>query len=137
MKITIFHNKGYLLLESIITIIFTMSFLFMFNVLIKTTNDTTKYIREDEKIVEYIKLMDSLVYKVKISEKVNITSTSIELDTLKIYFKNNSIYISSGKMIKKELLFKANSIKFFRKKNMLIIYCDFKKESIKRKILIE
>lgn len=137
MKITISHNKGYLLLESIITIIFTMSFLFMFNVLIKTTNDTTKYIREDEKIVEYIKLMDSLVYKVKISEKVNITSTSIELDTLKIYFKNNSIYVSSGKMIKKDLLFKADSIKFFKKNNMLIVYCDFKTESIKRKILIE
>lgn len=137
MKITIFHNKGYLLLESIITIIFTMSFLVMFNVLIKTTNDTTKYIREDEKIVEYIKLMDSLVYKVKISEKVNITSTSIELDTLKIYFKNNSIYVSSGKMIKKDLLFKADSIKFFKKNNMLIVYCDFKTESIKRKILIE
>lgn len=137
MKITIFHNKGYLLLESIITIIFTMSFLFMFNVLIKTTNDTTKYIREDEKIVEYIKLMDSLVYKVKISKKVNITSTSIELDTLKIYFKNNSIYVNSGKMIKKDLLFKADSIKFFKKNNMLIVYCDFKTESIKRKILIE
>lgn len=137
MKITISHNKGHLLLESIITIIFTMSFLFIFNILIKTINDTTKYIHEDEKIVEYIKLIDNLVYKVKTSDKVNITDTSIELDTLKIYFKNNSIYISSGKMIKKELLFKANSIKFFRKKNMLIIYCDFKKESIKRKILIE
>lgn len=137
MKITISHNKGYLLLESIITIIFTMSFLFIFNILIKTINDTTKYIHEDEKIVEYIKLIDNLVYKVKISEKVNITSTSIELDTLKIYFKNNSIYVSSGKMIKKDLLFKADSIKFFKKNNMLIVYCDFKTESIKRKILIE
>ncbi|WP_068267492.1 hypothetical protein [Caviibacter abscessus] len=137
MKIIISQNKGYLLLESIITTIFIITFISMFKLLLINANNTKKYINNDEKIIEYIKILDNLVYKVKSSENIIVNNNSIYLDSLRIHFINNSIYVSSGKMKKKELLFKSKNLKFVKKDNMICIYSDFEKVSIKRKILIE
>ncbi|WP_068449236.1 hypothetical protein [Caviibacter abscessus] len=70
MKIIISQNKGYLLLESIITTIFIITFISMFKLLLINANNTKKYINNDEKIIEYIKILDNLVYKVKSSENI-------------------------------------------------------------------
>ena len=92
MKTTTSHNKaGFIMVEYIISLLFVSIFLSLTYVLSKNINSVKVNISNGVNITENIKIIDSIVYKIRKSEKVNVYANSIENDDFKIKKINNKL----------------------------------------------
>ena len=118
MKTTTSHNKaGFIMVEYIISLLFVSIFLSLTYVLSKNVNSVKVNISNGVNITENIKIIDSIVYKIRKSEKVNVYANSIENDDFKIKNINNELFVYSNNMMQKDYLFKANDIRFIIMQN--------------------
>ena len=126
MKTTTSHNKaGFIMVEYIISLLFVSIFLSLTYVLSKNVNSIKVNISNGVNITENIKIIDSIVYKIRKSEKVNVYANSIENDDFKIKNINNELFVYSNNMMQKDYLFKANDIRFIRGNKLIYLKFEF------------
>ena len=136
MKTTIYHNKsGFIMIEYIISLLFVYIFLSLSYVLLKNVNNTKENISNSVNITENIKIIDSIVYKIRKSSKINIDENTIESDDFKIKNINNELFVYSNNMIQKDYLFKAKDIKFLKKNNLIYLKFEFRYKNRKINIV--
>ena len=135
MKTTIYHKSGFIMIEYIISLLFVYIFLSLSYVLLKNVNNTKENISNSVNITENIKIIDSIVYKIRKSSKINIDENSIESNDFKIKNINNELFVYSNNMIQKDYLFKANDIKFIIKNNLIYLKFEFRYKNRKINIV--
>ena len=135
MKTTIYHKSGFIMIEYIISLLFVYIFLSLSYVLLKNVNNTKENISNSVNITENIKIIDSIVYKIRKSSKINIDENSIESNDFKIKNINNELFVYSNNMMQKDYLFKANDIKFIIKNNLIYLKFEFRYKNRKINIV--
>lgn len=134
MKITIFHkNRGSFLIEYFIVTFLFFLFLGVCSIFIKNISNVKKSINSDISTYEVNKILDRVVYKMAMSEKIQKISNKLVTDEFELHFtKENILKVASKNNIAKDFLFSYTEYDINIDEFKVCLYFKIKDKEFKR-----
>lgn len=134
MKITIFHkNSGSFLIEYFIVTFLFLLFVGICNIFIKNVIDVKKSINMDISTYEVNKILDRVVHKMAISDKIQKFNNKLVTDEFELHFtKDNILKVASKNNIAKDFLFSYTEYDLNIEEFKISLYFKIKDKEFKR-----
>lgn len=133
MKIYIFpKNKGILLIEYIIVNLLFFTFIIITTLYIKSSVNLKNKINGDISNYEINKILDRIVYKLQMEDKIIKYSNKLTTNSFELHFKDKKLFVASNKNIRPDFLFSYDLYDVNIMKNKIELNFKIKNSEYKR-----
>ncbi|VWL85449.1 hypothetical protein [Oceanivirga miroungae] len=119
--ITTYQNKGSLIIEHLLSLLFILLFIFILYININSFNISRLKISDSRSITNTLRVLDSINEKISNSKTKKLIANRLELDDISIIFDDNSVFVVKNIGGNKFKMIENKKIRLELHKNLLVI----------------